>query len=248
MFRNIDKFKLELMMERDPELRKIITQLLENHRLSMSTISHELRNPLTLVSSAIQLIQSQHPEVHDFNYWEQMLEDVQFIIDLVGEIGSYSNCNYLKMEDFSMRELLRNMAVMFAISLEGTGIEFTSYIEPNINKFYGDRVKLQEVIFNLLKNAQQAIESQEKSERRKKPGLIELRANKNRGGVTIRVRDNGCGIDAHSIKSIFEPFVTHKQDGTGLGLSIAKQIAEAHHGTLEVRSIYGKGATFILTL
>lgn len=246
MFRNIDKEKLDLMMERDPECRKVITQLLENHRLALSTISHEIRNPLALIYSSMQLIQSQHPEILEYKRWELMMEDVDFLIDLVNEIGSLSNSSYCHMASFSMKHTLECTILSFAMSLEGTGIQITGNIDPKIRNIIGDRMKIQEVLLNLFTNAKQAILCQSEEVLKEKPGRIHIEAYKSRGGVTVRVRDNGCGIDPVRLQSIFEPFYTTKQEGTGLGLSISKKIVDAHQGSLTVNSIEGKGSTFIL--
>lgn len=248
MFRNIDKVKLELMMDRDPEYRRVVKQLLENHRLCLASVSHEIRNPLTLISSSMQLIQAQHPEVIEFSHWTQMMEDVEFMIDLANEIGSFSNSDHMHMTLFSMKHTLECIILSFAMSLEGTNIKITGNIEPDITTYLGDRVKIQEVLLNLLTNARQAIQCQEPSVQKRKPGEIHLHAYRTRGGITIRIRDNGCGIDPVQMKTIFEPFVTHKQDGTGLGLSISRKIAEAHQGTLTCNSVYGKGSTFVLAI
>ena len=66
-------------MEENREAKQIISQLLENHHTSVSMIAHEIRNPLTLVSSSLQVIEAQHPEVKEFNNWEQMMEDVRLM-------------------------------------------------------------------------------------------------------------------------------------------------------------------------
>ena len=132
MFQNIDKDKLEQMMERDPEYRRVIDQLLENHRLSLSSVSHEVRNPLTLVYSSLQLIQTQHPEVLTYAHWIQTIGDVEYMIDLLNEISTYNNSDTLHFAAFSIRDVLQNMILSFAMSLEDSGIEVTGEIDPSI--------------------------------------------------------------------------------------------------------------------
>lgn len=250
MFHNIEKEKLERMMDQDPELRKIIQQMLENHRLALSTVSHELRNPLTLVYSSMQLIESQHPEVLTFAHWTQMMEDVNFMVDLAKEIGSLGNSDHMNMTTFSLKHLLECAVLSFAMSLEENGIELTGKIDPSIQNYLGDKIKIQEVILNLLMNAQQAVmrKYQESAPTAAKKGTILLQASRIRSGVSIQIQDDGCGIKPEDLPSIFEPFYTNKEEGTGLGLSISKKIVESHHGTLTCSSTYGKGTTFVLTL
>ena len=69
MLYNVDVNKMNRLMEENKDVKQIISQLLENHHTTVSTIAHEIRNPLTLVSSALQMIQAQHPEVLEFSHW-----------------------------------------------------------------------------------------------------------------------------------------------------------------------------------
>ena len=66
MLHNIDLNKMNQLMKENKDAKQIISQLLENHHTTVSTIAHEIRNPLTLVSSALQVMEIQHPEVKDF--------------------------------------------------------------------------------------------------------------------------------------------------------------------------------------
>ena len=104
-------------MEENKEAKQIISQLLENHHTSVSMIAHEIRNPLTLVSSSLQVIETQHPEVRQFHNWEQMMEDVQFMCSLLNELSTFNNSSTLHHSVFSIERLLKNIAVSFAISL-----------------------------------------------------------------------------------------------------------------------------------
>jgi two-component system sensor histidine kinase HydH len=79
-------------------------------------------------------------------------------------------------------------------------------------------------------------------------GQIIIKSIQDHDQVTIRISDTGPGISADIIPKIFEPLFTTKQTGTGLGLVSCKTIIEQHHGTINVESMPGKGATFVITL
>ncbi len=241
MMYNIDINKMNQLMEENEDAKRIISQLLENHHTTVSTIAHEIRNPLTLVSSALQIIQVQHPEVKEFAHWKQTMEDIDFMRQLLEELSTFNNGNTLHYSVFSIEQLLRNIAISFAIALdeEESDIEFTSSVPDNLGKFTGDKVKLEEVFLNLLKNAKEAIPAK---------GTILLTAVRKKGTLSIQIKDSGCGIPAERIDSIFEPFKTYKEGGTGLGLSLSKRIIEAHGGSISVISKEGKGATFTIKL
>ena len=241
MMHNVDINKMNRLMEENEDARQIISQLLENHQVTVSTIAHEIRNPLTMISSALQIMQVQHPEVTEFSHWKQTMDDVNFMRQLLEELSTFNNGNTLHYSVFSIEHLLKNIAISFAISLDeaDSDIEFSSSIPDKLGKYTGDKIKLEEVLLNLLKNAKEAIAGK---------GTILLTASRKKNVLTIQIKDSGCGIPAENIDSIFEPFKTYKQGGTGLGLSLSKRIVEAHDGSISVASREGKGTTFTVKL
>ena len=77
MLTNININKMNQLTSENETAKQIVSQLLENHQTIVSMISHEIRNPLTLVSSALQIIEIQHPEVINFHGWSQAIEDIE---------------------------------------------------------------------------------------------------------------------------------------------------------------------------
>lgn len=241
MLHNIDINKMNALMEENRDAKQIISQLLDNHHETVSTIAHEIRNPLTLISSSLQVMEIQHPEVKEFPHWKQTTEDVGFVCQLLNELSTFNNGDTLHYSVFSIERLLKNIAVSFAISLdsEDSDIEFTSEIPSGLGDFTGDKVKLEEVFLNLLKNAKESITGE---------GFIRLSASRDNSTLTIKCQDTGCGISEEIIDYIFEPFKTFKEGGTGLGLSLSKRIIENHGGSISVESKVDEGSTFIIKL
>ena len=239
MLSHIDICRMNRLMEHNPEAKKIIEQLLQNHQTIVSLISHEIRNPLTLISSSLQLMEQTHPEVRDFSNWDQTMQDLDFLCQLLSELSAYNNGSTLRYQVFSLQELLRSVAVSFAISLEDASVCFRSSIDPAIKDYAGDQIKLREVLLNLLKNARESQADQI---------VLSASSGCDTSGIQISIRDNGCGIEQDQLDQIFQAFHTTKQEGTGLGLSLSKRIIEAHHGTLTVTSAPGEGSTFTVFL
>ena len=239
MLSHIDICRMNRLMEHNPEAKKIIEQLLQNHQTIVSLISHEIRNPLTLISSSLQLMEQTHPEVRDFSNWEQTMQDLDFLCQLLSELSAYNNGSTLRYQVFSLQELLRSVAVSFAISLENASVSFRSSIDPAIKDYAGDQIKLREVLLNLLKNARESQADEI---------VLSASSGCDTSGIQISIRDNGCGIEQNQLDQIFQAFHTTKQEGTGLGLSLSKRIIEAHHGTLTVTSAPGEGSTFTVFL
>ncbi len=229
------------LMEENKTAKQIISQLLENHHTAISTIAHEIRNPLTLVSSSLQVMQIQHPEVKEFPHWKQTLDDVEFMRQLLEELSTFNNGNVLHYSVFSIEKLLKNIAVSFAISLEekNGAVKLTSSIPSTLGEITGDKIKLEEVFFNLLKNASDAVGT---------TGNITLTASRRNDTLTVLIQDDGCGISSEHLDSIFEPFKTYKTGGTGLGLALSRRIIESHNGSISVSSQPGKGSTFTIKL
>lgn len=241
MLENIDINRMNQLMQENSEAKSIITQLMENHHTDISMIAHEIRNPLTLISSSLQVIEAQHPEVKEFYNWKQTMEDIQFMCSLLNELTTFNNSSTLHYSVFPIGRLLKNIAISFAISLdsEDSKICFSSGISPELGDFTGDKVKLEEVVLNLLRNAKDAV---------KEDGVITLSADKENSRIVIRCTDNGCGIPDDEIDRIFDPFFSHKDGGTGLGLSLSRRIVEAHRGTISASSSDESGTVFTVIL
>ena len=241
MLRNIDINQMNRLMEENEDAKQIITQLLKNYHSSVSMIAHEIRNPLTLVSSSLHVIEVQHPEVKEFSSWKQTTDDVRFMCGLLNDLTDYNNGHSLHYSVFQIERLIRNVAVSFALSLdaEESEIEFSSQIIPGMGDFTGDKIKLEQVILNLLRNAKEAVTGQ---------GTIFLRAERVDDNIVIECIDNGCGIPEDIADQIFEPFFSRKENGTGLGLSVAKQIVTAHSGTISAGCSDDGKTVFTVTL
>jgi len=215
-------------------------------KMEISTISHEIRNPLTLVYSTLQLIESQHPEVLTFRYWPQLRQDVEYIRQLLDELSAYNNSENLTMSLVDSNTFFKTLSLSFASSLTESEIEFVSKIDNALPSIPGDSIKLRQVFLNILGNARDALSLHPASE--DFTPVIHMTVSSTEDALSICIKDNGCGIPKDRLSSIFEPFVTYKQSGTGLGLAIASRIIKSHNGTIQVSSVPGVHTTFLLTL
>lgn len=247
MFSTTDYDKLEQIMEESPEKRDLLTRLLDSHKMTLSAISHEIRNPLTLVYSTLQLIESQHPEVTSIRHWDYLKQDVEYMNALLSELSAYNNSERLQISKLDSSDYFRRIALSFAASVTDTPIVFTSQIPSDLPTIEADSLKLREVLFNLLANAKDAVLSSFKSAHIDAP-QITFSVCKKEQQLELSIHDNGCGIPEEKLSQIFEPFVTHKPQGTGLGLAITDRIIRSHKGTISVTSTPDVGTCFLLTL
>jgi len=144
---------------------------------------------------------------------------------------------------FDLAQTLR----LRAYSLQTAGVQVRSELDPKLPAIPGDDRKLQQVLLNLIVNAEYAMHRQESREL----AVCTIWEDGPDGGrVLIEVMDTGTGMAPELLKHIFEPFFTTKPAGvgTGLGLSVSYGIVHAHGGTITVRSTPGAGSTFVVTL
>lgn len=200
---------------------------------------HELRNPLTTLYSTVQFIEFQHPEVKNFKYWSNLTHDITYMDQLIDQLSDFSKSETLEKSSFSLLELLEQICLSFAATIVNSDVTFTSKIDSSIHQIIGDKIKLQEVFLNLLKNAYEASLPNK---------TICLEAFLENNVVVVQIQDTGCGIPAELLPTIFEPYVTYKEHGTGLGLAICNQVIKAHGGSIAANSSLGDGTTFSVSL
>lgn len=216
-------------------------QQIEELQFALSRFSHEIRNPIALISSELQLLLSAHPEAEAFDEWEGIQENLEYIKDLLNELSDYNNAWKINLQPTALTDYLHKIAASVRPSMDYLGIRFEEQISSSLPILPVDRIKLRQTLLNLLRNAQEAISAPE--------GCILFRARQTEGKkIAISVCDNGCGIDASRQASIFTPFETYKKGGTGLGLPIARRIIQAHNGTITVKSHPGHGSEFLILL
>jgi signal transduction histidine kinase len=130
-----------------------------------------------------------------------------------------------------------------AYSLRSSGVEVETNLDPSLPVLSGDDQKLQQVILNLIVNAEYAM-------RRTATKRLVIRTAREGETVVVEVSDTGTGMTDETLQRAFEPFFTTKPagDGTGLGLSVSYGIIEAHGGIITVDSAPGRGASFRIVL
>ena len=101
MLSSTDHDKLQQIIQEHPETEELFNRIFKSHQMDISTISHEIRNPLTLVYSTLQLIESQHPEVLEFAHWSELHQDIEYMKLLLEDLSSYNNGERLDLAPLS---------------------------------------------------------------------------------------------------------------------------------------------------
>jgi len=204
-------------------------------------VAHEIKNPLTPMRLTIQSFQRKfNPEDNDIHqkideYSKTLIQQIDTMSAIAEAFSNFAKMPAQKNETLNIVEVIR-----LALDIFNEGyIDFTTEKEDIIANF--DRTQLIRVVTNLVKNAIQASNSNEKPN-------IKVSVNDNDNSVKIIVSDNGIGIKSENKAKIFEPKFTTKTSGMGLGLGMVKNIVETYNGSITFTSEELKGTTFTITL
>jgi nitrogen fixation/metabolism regulation signal transduction histidine kinase len=219
-------------------------------------LTHEIMNSITPVASlaktATDLVEDAAGKVSGYPEVIEELEDVKSAVETVARrsdglmqfVQSYRQLTRLpppSRKSFLVSDLLSEAAQLVEAPWAEKGISLDVNIEPASLRLDADPDMLEQVLLNLLKNAEQALEGAA-SQR------VHMKAFLNRGGhVSLEVSDNGPGIDPEVAAKIFVPFFTTKREGSGVGLALTRQVMLAHGGTVVLGSSATGGARFTLT-
>ena len=150
----------------------------------------------------------------------------------------------IEREVFDIRDSIDEVSKEISYIVEQKGLKIITKIDKEIGEIYTDRAKFRQILLNLVSNA---IKFTEK-------GSITIQARVDDDDLVVDIIDTGMGIKEESLRRLFQEFeqvgdaLTSQQEGTGLGLSISKQLANILGGIISVKSTYGKGSTFTVTL
>lgn len=212
---------------------------MDDINLTIAKITHEIRNPLTLINSSLQLIESAHPEVKDFQFWSQTLEDVEYLNQLLDDLAAYSDNRRFFMCEVNLKEIFCSLEESLQPYILEHRKNFSLHMPAQLPPVFGNPIKLKQAFLNLLKNA---FESTGEN------GCVSLSARKYLDQIIIRITDDGCGMTPETLETLFTPFSSHKAGGTGLGLAITRKILTAHYGQIDAASSPGRGTVFTVTL
>lgn len=241
MLTNEERLILEQYKDSDPVLRELISKLIQEHSFQISKISHELRNPITLISSYLQLIESNYPYITSIKFWNQITQESKNLCELINDLSTSTKVSSTKLNVVNFSEVILHICQNILIDDRFSSCDFTYDLPENIPLIIANEVKLRQVISNLLNNAREAIIDTN--------GAIHLSVKDlHNGYIQLEICDNGCGMPEALKSSIFTPFVTSKSEGSGIGLPLIKSIVESHMGKITFKSNEGVGTTFYLDL
>lgn len=208
-------------------------------------VAHEINNPLNHILLAAGELADEPAVTGDATEYLQMIQrNSHRIRDLVKQLREFARPTEFERRPLDLNQLLREALSFFATRFRNNNIALVEDLAAELPKIQGDPVRLQQVIVNLIVNAEEAMEDQAEP---KEVRVATCALPPDHVGLSIS--DTGSGVPEAMKEAIFDPFFTTKSPdrGTGLGLSISKSIVDLHQGTIAVAdNPRGRGTTFTI--
>lgn len=222
--------------------------------LFLANMSHEIRTPVNAIMgfSELALAENTSPQVH--GYLSDIKNASGTLLSSINDILNISKIESGKMdivnEEYLLKSLLGNVVKIIDVQAKSKNLQFKVNVSGFVpDKLLGDDVRIQEILINLCNNAVKYTNQ----------GSVVLNISgtrENNGNVKLRmaVKDTGIGIKENDLKTLFAAYErmdkekNHRAEGTGLGLAIVRSYIELMDGDIEVKSEYGKGSEFIVSI
>jgi two-component system sensor kinase FixL len=237
----------------EARLQELQSELVHISRLTAmgemaSALAHELNQPLSAIANYMKgsrrLLESSSDKQ------SALLRDA---MDKAAEQAMRAGQIIRRLRDFvargeserrveSVKKLVEEASALALVGAKDQGVRVRFQFDPAVDLVLADKVQIQQVLLNLLRNAVEAMESSQRREL-----VISTVAAKD-GMIAISVADTGAGIAPEMMSQLFQPFVTNKRHGMGVGLSISRTIVEAHGGQIGVEPNPAGGTVFRFTL
>ena len=214
-----------------------------------ASIAHEVNQPLsgiiTNASTCLRMLAADPPNVDGaLETTRRTIRDSNRASDVITRLRALFSKKEGTTESVDLNEAAREVIALLLNEIQRNRVILRTELAGDLPLVTGDRVQLQQVILNLVRNGSDAMCAVED-----RPRQLVIRTQRDEGGcVRLTVQDHGVGLDPRASDRLFEPFYTTKGDGMGMGLSVSRSIIERHHGRLWAVPNDGPGATFSFSI
>ena len=212
-----------------------------------SSIAHELNQPLTIILSNAQaaqrLLTHEKPDIKELR---EILDDIVSAdiraADVIKKLRSILSRGEPALEQVEPLDLFDKALSLAQADVDASGVLISKKIASHLPQLYADRIPVEQVLLNIIKNACDAMQDTDPTSRQ-----ITLSCKQDMGFIQFSVQDNGCGLP-EEVERIFDAFHSTKPSGLGLGLAISRTIIRAHGGQLWAEPAKDRGAIFHFNL
>ena len=214
-----------------------------------ASIAHEVNQPLsgiiTNAGTCLRMLDADPPNLEGARETaRRTIRDGNRASDVITRLRALFSKEELTLELLDLNEVTQEVIALSLSDLQRNRIALQSELAEDLPTITGDRVQLQQVILNLLRNASDAM-----ADVHDRPRQLLIRTDRDDGDrLRMSVRDAGVGVDPENINKLLDDFYTTKSGGMGIGLSVSRSIIERHHGRLWAEPNDGPGATFAFSI
>ena len=216
------------LLERDAQLRQML-----------GGVAHEIRNPLGGIEIYAGLIADDLPaDDTRKQHIQKVIGEVRTLNQVIAEFLDFARPAPPSPEPIAVDQLVEDAAFLLAPEMAEAGIRYQQNVPPDVRGF-GDPEQIKRALFNLMKNAVQAM---------RKGGELQVRGARSNGEAVIEVQDTGPGMSTQVQARLFEPFFSTREKGSGLRMAIVQQALEKNRGRVELQSAEGRGTIIKMIL
>jgi PAS domain S-box-containing protein len=215
-----------------------------------ASIAHEVNQPLsgimTNAGTCLRMLDANPPNVEGARETaRRTIRDANRASEVITRLRALFSKREFTLESLDLNEAVREVIALSLSELQRSRVVVQSELADDLPTVSGDRIQLQQVVLNLLRNASDAM-----IDVHNRPRQLTVKTEREKDGNRVRVivRDTGVGLDAESADKLFDAFHTTKRDGMGIGLSVSRSIIDRHHGRLWAEPNDGPGATFVFSI
>ena len=214
-----------------------------------ASIAHEVSQPLagidTNASTCLRMLDGDSPNIEGARETaRRIIRDGNRACEVIARLRALYSNKDIATETLDLNEATREVIALTSSELKRNRVVLRSELADDLPTVSGDRVQLQQVILNLLRNASDAMDGVDDRLRQ----LLISTEREHGDSVRLNVRDAGVGVTPQNMNKVFDPFYTTKSDGMGIGLSVSRSIIEKHQGRLWAEANDGPGATFSFSI
>ncbi|MBM7652381.1 ATP-binding protein [Neobacillus cucumis] len=238
-------FVIMVLLEKIMNNNNARKSLLQSERLIVlselsASVSHEIRNPLTVTNGFLQLLsKSRTITMEERTYIEYALLELKRAEKIVSDFLAFAKPQSENMVNSNLKEeteYVKNIMTPFA-NMHQVDIQYTF---NNTLTFKYDKNQIQQCLINLLKNAVEAM--------KENGGILLIVVSEQKNNVMIKIEDNGIGMNKEEVLQLGSPYYSTKKEGTGLGMLMVYSTISKVNGTIQVDSEKGKGTTFTILI
>lgn len=226
------------------DMKKMEEQMMHSEKLSAlarisSGVAHEIGNPLTSISSYIQILREMDFDDFTRESLETIARQINRIADIVRQMSGFSRTTASELKPYNLGDLVAQTLELIRYDKRMKNIAITRDIPADLPRIVVDETQLIQVFMNIILNAADAMPG---------GGALDIGAARGERELEVSFADTGSGISEENRERIFDPFFTTKEKGTGLGLSVSYSIIKSFKGDILVDARPGGGTIFRVRL